>query len=218
MLRLAAFALAFAFVPASARAHPHVWIDMRSSVHFTDNGLADAIDMSWTFDAAYSQFATEDIDANNNKQFDAVELQRVADAYARNLRDLDNFTFVEAAGKPADTTALTNAKATFDKNRLTIAFRLPLAKPVDPAAVKLRYASFDPTYYVDIAPAGADVALTGGAPKNCSAALRKVDATKAGALGLARAVKMIAPTADVLNATNAVIVDVTCAIVKPAAG
>jgi hypothetical protein len=29
---------------------------------------------------------------------------------------------------------------------------------------------------------------------------------------------MIAPTADALNATNSVIVDVTCAIVKPGAG
>jgi len=38
---------------------------------------------------------------------------------------------IETGGKLTDTGALTNAKAIFDKDRLTVVFLLPLAKPVD---------------------------------------------------------------------------------------
>jgi ABC-type uncharacterized transport system substrate-binding protein len=124
--------------------------------------------------------------------------------------------FVQTGGKLTDTGAPTNAKAIFNKGQLTFVFRLPLAKPIDPAAVKLSYSSFDPTYYIDIAPSEANgVVFTGSAPKGCSFAMRKVDSTKPGALNLSQSVKMTAPTNDVLNATNASVVDIICPVVKP---
>jgi ABC-type uncharacterized transport system substrate-binding protein len=211
MFRLTALAAFFALFAVAAEAHPHVWIDMRSSIDFNDKGAVVAIGVSWTFDKFYSQFATDDIDKNNNKTFDADELQALADAYARNLKDYRYFMYVEAAGKLADVGPPTDAKAAYDNGRLTIAFRLPLAKPVDPAAVKLSYSSFDPTYYIDIAPAETNsVVFTGAAPKACSFAVRKIDSTKSGALTLAQSIRMVAPTNDVLNATSAAVVDVTC--------
>ena len=201
--------------PAAALAHPHVWIDMRSSVNFNEGGVVDAIGVGWTFDEFYSQFATDGIDKNKNGKFDIAELQELANNYAKNLKDYRYFMFVQTDGKLIDTGAPTNAKAIFDKGRLTFAFRLPLTKPVDPAAIKLSYASFDPTYYIDIAPLPTNsVVFTGSAPKSCSFALRKIDTTKAGALNIAQSVKMTAPVNDVLNATSAAIVDITCGASK----
>lgn len=204
------------FAPASAFAHPHVWIDMRSSVNFNAQGAVDAIGVAWTFDEFYSQFATDGIDKNKNGKFDASELQDLANAYAKNLKDYRYFTFVQTDSKLIDTGAPTNAKAVFDKGRLTFAFRLPLPKAVDAAAIKFSYSSFDPTYYIDIAPVETNsVVFTGTAPKGCSFALRKVDTTKVGALNLAQSVKMTTPVNDVLNATSAAVVDITCTVSKP---
>jgi ABC-type uncharacterized transport system substrate-binding protein len=201
--------------PASAFAHPHVWIDMRSSVNFNAQGAVDAIGVGWTFDEFYSQFATDGIDKNKNGKFDANELQELANSYAKNLKDFRYLMFVQTDGKLIDTGAPTNAKAVFDRGQLTFAFRLPLAKPVDPAAIKLSYSSFDPTYYIDIAPVATNsVVFTGSAPKTCSFALRKVDTTKPGALNIAQSVKMTTPVNDVLNATSAAVVEVTCAAPK----
>ena len=187
---------------------------MRSSVNFTPTGQVDAIGVAWTFDEFYSQFATDGIDRNKNGKFDPLELQDLANSYAKNLKEYRYFTFIEAGGKQAETGAPTNARAAFDKGQLTFAFRLPLAKAVDPASAKFSYASFDPTYYIDIAPVSANpVVFTGTARKGCGFTYRKVDTTR-GPLNLAQSIKMIAPTSDVLNATNAAIVDVTCPIAK----
>lgn len=208
-------AAAASFAPAAAFAHPHVWIDMRSSVNFTPQGTVDAIGVSWTFDEFYSQFATDGIDRNKNGKFDPAELQDLANAYAKNLKDYRYFMFVQTDGKLSETGAPTNAKAVFDRGQLTFAFRLPLTAAVDPAAIKLSYSSFDPTYYIDIAPAPtSSVVFTGAAPKGCSFALRKIDTTKPGALNIAQSVKMVAPVNDVLNATSASVVDITCSTPK----
>jgi ABC-type uncharacterized transport system substrate-binding protein len=204
------------FAPASAFAHPHVWIDMRSSVNFNAEGAVDAIGVAWTFDEFYSQFATDGIDKNKNGKFDPNELQDLANTYSKNLKDYRHFTFVQTDGKLVDTGAPTNAKAVFDRGQLTFAFRLPLTAPVDAAAIKFSYSSFDPTYYIDIAPIESNsVVFTGTAPKGCSFALRKIDTTKPGALNLAQSVKMTTPVNDVLNATSAAVVDVTCTVSKP---
>lgn len=212
---LTALAAGALFAPAAAFAHPHVWIDMRSSVNFNADGAVDAIGVAWTFDEFYSQFATDGLDKNKNGKLDANELQDLAATYAKNLKDYQYFTFIESGGKVAETGAPTNAKAVFNKGQLTFAFRLPLTKAVDPAAVKLSYSSFDPTYYIDIAPAAThSVVFTGAAPKSCSFAMRKVDTTKPGALNIAQSVKMTPPTDNVLGSTNAAIVDVTCTASK----
>lgn len=202
-------------LPVAAQAHPHVWIDMRSAVNFNAAGAVDAVGVSWTFDEFYSQFATDGIDKNKNGKFDPAELQELATTYAKNLKDYRYFMFIQTDGKLAETGAPTNPKAVFDKGQLTFAFRLPLAKAVDPAAVKLSYSSFDPTYYIDIAPVATNgVVFTGAAPKGCSFAMRKVDSTQPGALNLGQSIKMTAPTNDVLLATNAIVVDITCSVSK----
>ena len=211
-MKRALVCLGLACLPAvAAQAHPHVWVDMRSAVNFNAAGAVDAIGVSWTFDEFYSQFATDGIDKNKNGKFDPAELQELASTYAKNLKDYRYFMFIETNGKLAETGAPSSAKAAFDKGQLTFAFRLPFAKAVDPAAVKLSYASFDPTYYIDISPvATSGVVFTGAAPRGCSFAMRKVDSTKSGALNIAQSVTMTAPTNDVLNSTNAIVVDITC--------
>ena len=51
---------------AKAFAHPHVWIDMRSSVVFTDDGLIKGVDLEWTFDDGYAQMALDGLDVDGD--------------------------------------------------------------------------------------------------------------------------------------------------------
>lgn len=199
---------------APATAHPHVFIDMRSAVSFNAAGQVDAIGISWTFDEFYTQFATDGIDRNGNGRFDPAELQELANSYVKNLKEYRYFTFIELGGKLIDNATPTNARAMVKDGQLTFVFRVPLSKPADPAAMKVSFTSFDPTYYIDIAPAASTPVSFAGAPKGCSHTLRKVDTTKAGALSLAGKVRMMAPTDDVLNSTTASIIDVTCSKTK----
>jgi ABC-type uncharacterized transport system substrate-binding protein len=199
---------------APATAHPHVFIDMRSAVSFNAAGQVDAIGISWTFDEFYTQFATDGIDRNGNGKFDPAELQELANSYVKNLKEYRYFTFIELGGKLIDNATPTNARAMVKDGQLTFVFRVPLSKPADPAAMKVSFTSFDPTYYIDIAPAENTPVSFAGAPKGCSHTLRKVDTTQAGALSLAGKVRMMAPTDDVLNSTTASIIDVTCSKTK----
>jgi ABC-type uncharacterized transport system substrate-binding protein len=196
-------------------AHPHVWIDMRSAIDFNAQGRVDAIGVSWTFDEFYSQSMLDGTDRNNNHNYDANELQDLANAMAKNLKGFRYFMFIQVGNKLADTGTPTDAKATYEKGQLTLNFRLPLQQPVDPATTSVSYSSFDPTYYVDISPAQSNgVVFTGPAPKTCTYALRKVDSTRAGALNLSQSVQMTRPTTDVLNSTSAAVVSVTCSPAK----
>jgi ABC-type uncharacterized transport system substrate-binding protein len=217
MLRFALPFLAFVFAAGPAFAHPHVWIEMRSAVNLDANGNVDAIAVTWTFDEFYSQFATDGLDRNKNKKLDAAELQDLANTYAKNLKEYRYFTFIEVGGKLADVGVPAKPSATFDKGQLTFSFSLPLAKAIDPAATKIRYSSFDPTYYIDIEPVDSKAVIFSGTSRpGCSVALKTVDSTKPDALNLAQSVKMKAPTNDVLNATNAAVVDITCPAAKAA--
>jgi ABC-type uncharacterized transport system substrate-binding protein len=210
---LVTFVLALSSTTAGA--HPHVWIDMRSAIDFNAKGEVDAVGVSWTFDEFYSQFALDGTDKNNNSKYDPGELQDLANAMAKNLKGSRYFMFIQVGNKLVDTGAPTNATATYDKGQLTFAFRLPLLQPANPAATRVSYSSFDPTYYVDIAPAESNgVVFTGPAPKTCNFSLRKVDSTRAGALNLSQPIQMTRPTSDVLNSTSAAIVDVTCVTAK----
>lgn len=200
-------------VPAGA--HPHVFIDMRSAVSFNAAGQVDAIGISWTFDEFYTQFATDGIDRNGNGKFDAAELQDLANSYVKNLKEYRYFTFIELGGNLIENATPTNARAVVKDGQLTFVFRVPLAKPADPSSTKVSFTSFDPTYYIDIAPAESAPVSFAGAPKGCTHTLRKVDTTKPGALSLAGKIRMLAPTNDVLNSTTASIIDITCPKTKP---
>jgi ABC-type uncharacterized transport system substrate-binding protein len=49
-----------------------------------------------------------------------------------------------------------------------------------------------------------------GAPKHCTHALARVDSTRPGGYNLSTSIRMTAPADDVLNSTNAAVVEVSC--------
>ena len=84
---------------APARAHPHVWVEMRSDVVFNDQGLITAMNLMWTFDDGYAQMALEGLDTNGDGVYDPTELDPLSKENIASLRDYDYFTVMRFNGE-----------------------------------------------------------------------------------------------------------------------
>jgi ABC-type uncharacterized transport system substrate-binding protein len=164
-------ALLFALLPAVARAHPHVWVSVRSEVVFTPDGRIKGVRHAWTFDEMYSAFALQGL-GKDGKPPTREELAPLAKTNAESLAEFDYFTFAR----------YDNAKAPFgppedvwleadDKKIVTMHFILPLEKPAA-ARKPFSFQVYDPTYFVafDFEKQN-PVSLAAAAPAGCSTSL-----------------------------------------------
>lgn len=155
---------------ASAHAHPHGWIDIQTRLLLDDVGRLTAIEQAWLFDELYSAFILEEFDQEGI----SVEqgLLELAQADIAALREYDYFTTIEVDGvaRPLGTVELfSNGVAA---ERIWLKFELPLAEPLALAAGSLRYAVYDPTYFIEIAHAGEPgVSFAGPGAEACTAEL-----------------------------------------------
>ncbi|MEP0706625.1 MAG: DUF1007 family protein [Parvibaculum sp.] len=156
--------------PTSSRAHPHVWIDMRTEMHFDPEGRLTAIGVAWTFDEFYSAFAVEGAEKGEDG-YDEELLAGLTDVNLENLAEWNYFTEVVSGDAPVTTGKAENGKSTWDDEtgRLTLSFVVPLETPQAPSAatpVKIRV--YDPSYYISIDYLKDDpVLMTGDVPAGC---------------------------------------------------
>ncbi len=148
-----------------ATAHPHVWIQARSTV-VVDDAAVVAVRHSWTFDRLFSAHAVADLLPGPDGAWSQADLQPLADLYAETLPPWRFFTELRAEVDPAPTLAARPMWLEHDGQRLTLHLDLDVTPPVPVAAFdQLRV--HDRTYYVSIAYAGADAVELVGAP-GCS--------------------------------------------------
>lgn len=172
--RAAAWLLALAVLAAGgqAAAHPHVWVTARAQLAF-DGDNVTAIRHSWTFDPAYSQYATQGLDANGDGKLDAAELADLATANVDGLYEFDFFTKAKANGKALAFTKATDSAMEFRDGALTLHFTLPVDPPA-PANKALAVEILDPTYFVSFlfAP-DADAATVTGRQPGCAVTITR---------------------------------------------
>jgi len=166
---LAALALSVAVAGARpALAHPHVWIDARSVVVFDAQQRVAALRVHWRFDEFYSLFAIEGLDSNGDGRLDPAELQPLAELNVTSLKEYGYFTEVLADGEPVAFEDARDYNSRYEEGILSLQFEIPLAAPVDPRVAKVRFRSYDPTFYIAIEPALQDpVAFAGTPPPSC---------------------------------------------------
>lgn len=147
---------------ANAKAHPHAWIDLETTVVFDDAGLVKGLRVGWLFDDFYSAFSLDGVKPTQ----DALNI--LAETNLKNLSEYDYFTQITADGKKLATQKVTDYHTELRGKRLWLEFFVPLESGVDPKKSKLTYAVFDPTYYVEIlhAETGDPIRLEGQA-KGC---------------------------------------------------
>ncbi|OEJ66919.1 DUF1007 family protein [Magnetovibrio blakemorei] len=135
-----------------AQAHPHAWIDLRSTVKQDEQGRVSALVMDWTFGLYYSAFILEDIlkQGTPSPENLAKLLNETASENLKNLREYDYFTVVKADDEKQTLGDVAEFKTEIRDQRLWMRFEIPLPTPIDPKAHKITYAVFDPTYYIEI--------------------------------------------------------------------
>jgi ABC-type uncharacterized transport system substrate-binding protein len=154
---------------ASATAHPHVWVAIRSEVVFSDGKIL-GVRHAWEFDEMYSAFAVQGL-GKNGKPPTREELAPLAKTNVESLAEFDYFTYGKQNGaktafkEPQDVYLEAN-----DKKIVTLHFFLPLETPV--AATKpFSFQVYDPTYFVAFAFEKKDPIKLAKAPSGCSVSL-----------------------------------------------
>lgn len=163
--------IAFAFcalVATAAEAHPHVFIDAREEIVFDAAGKMTAVRHIWQFDAAFTAFAVQGLDADGDGQLSDEELQPLAKVNVESLKEFHYFTRLKVNGVRAPVETPQEYWLDFHDSRLTLFYTLPLKAPTS-VGPNTTLEVFDPEYFVAFNFV-ADKAITlNGAPPNCTA-------------------------------------------------
>jgi len=161
-------------VAGDARAHPHVWIDARSTVVFDDQQRIAALRVSWRFDEFYSLFAIEGLDTDGDGKVSDAELRPLAELNVTSLKEYRYFTYVTADGADLPYGPVSEYASRFEDGILSLEFVIPLETPVDPRRAQVSFRSYDPTFYIAVEPALQDpVRLAGSPPPLCRAVVEE---------------------------------------------
>jgi len=145
ILVVALLSLAFA---APARAHPHVWVTMKSEVIYAQDGSVTGIRHAWSFDDMFSAFATQGLDATEKGKFSREELAPLAKVNIESLKEYDYFTYATVDGvKVPMAEPLPDYWLDYKDQVLTLNFTIPFKTPAK--AKELSIDIYDPTIFVD---------------------------------------------------------------------
>ncbi len=154
-------------VALPAGAHPHVWIDARTTLRFEDGAIV-AVGMEWRFDEVFSDFVLAEFDADGDGAFDAAETGKAEQEAFVALADLGWLTHLRVDGQEMPLTAYRDFALGAADGIVTYRFELPLAQPVDPARSDVLLGVYDATYYIDVVMAESEpVLFTGQPPEGC---------------------------------------------------
>jgi ABC-type uncharacterized transport system substrate-binding protein len=143
-LALAAFILPF--VASAARAHPHVYVTMKSEIVYDAEGRMTGIRHHWTFDDMFSSYATQGLESKQKGVFTREELQPLAEVNITSMKEFDYFTEGKMNGQKVEFGAPTDYFLELKDQLLTLHFTLPLKTPVQTKSVDLEI--YDPLYFV----------------------------------------------------------------------
>jgi len=81
------------FMLTGAFAHPHVFVEARSRLVFDDAGQAVAVRHAFRFDDAFTAFAIQGFDKNNDGVYSREELSELAEVNIESMAEWGYFTF-----------------------------------------------------------------------------------------------------------------------------
>ncbi len=149
-IRIVLAALVTLTFAAPARAHPHVWVTMKTDLIYAADGTVTGLRHHWAFDDMFSAFATQGLESKEKGKFTREELSALAKVNVESLKEYDFFTYATVDGKKVP---LTDPQPDYwlDYNDaiLTLNFTLPFKTPVKTKELKIEI--YDPTIFVDFA-------------------------------------------------------------------
>lgn len=168
----AASALAFAacgLAVAPAAAHPHVWVNVETTVLY-DAGKVTGFKHLWAFDDMYTAMAIQGLDKNKDGTYSREELAELAQVNIDGLKDFAFFTFAKHGDKPL---ALSPPKDYWLEHKdglLSLHMTIPLTEALPAETEGLNFAVYDESFFIafDLAKDN-PIKLSEGAPPGCVA-------------------------------------------------
>lgn len=139
-------ALALMLAPLSLHAHPHAWIDVRSTVILSAEGLVSAIEEEWLFDELYTAAVLEGLQSDSPGK--KVVVGDFAAEVIENLGPYGYFMRITENDRPVKLGTVTQFKSEMQGQQLKLSFTAPLATPLDPVRQSVSFSVYDPTYYI----------------------------------------------------------------------
>ena len=158
-------ALVLLLAGGPARAHPHVWVTIRSELLYAPDGSLTGVRHVWTFDDMFSAFAVQGIESKEKGVFTRAELAALAEVNVSSLKEFDYFTHAKADGKKALFVDPVDYWLEYKDAVLILHFTLPLKTPVKAKTVSLEI--YDPTWFVDFSFADSNPVSLGAGPAGC---------------------------------------------------
>lgn len=168
-------AVPFALAPHVASAHPHVWVNVETTVIY-DAGKVAGFKHRWTFDDMYTAMAVQGLDKNGDGTYTRQELAELAQVNIDGLRDFDFFTYARIKETPVKLAPPKDYWLEHKDGVLSLNFTLPIAEPVPAETEGFEFAVYDQTFFIafDLAKEN-PVRLSEGAPAGCSASIGNAD-------------------------------------------
>jgi ABC-type uncharacterized transport system substrate-binding protein len=164
-------AASVALGPATAEAHPHVWITAKSELLYAPDGMVTGVRHAWTFDDMFSTYALQGIEAKTKGAYSREELSSLAQTNVESLKEYGFFTFAKADGKKQKFQEPVDYYLEYKDTALTLHFTLPVRTPFK--ATQLLLEVFDPAFFIDFKFADKDPVQLVGAPANCKMAFQR---------------------------------------------
>lgn len=152
----------------AAEAHPHIFVDARSEIVFDAEGQISAVRQIWQFDAAFTAFAIQGLDADGNGELTHDELEPLAKVNVDSLEEFDFFTYLTVGKDNLSFLPPDEYWLEFYGGRLTLFYTLPLAAPVA-VGPQTTLEVFDPEYFVAFNFTGDESVTLVDAPAGCTA-------------------------------------------------
>lgn len=182
-----------------ATAHPHVFIESETTLLVNKHYEITGIRHRWKFDDGYTAFALVGMDVDKDGKYSALELEPLA---KENIESLDQFEFFTYGSQEKDKLKFktpTDAVLTYDNKELVLEFTLPLEKPKKILANPLKFAVYDPEFFIAFMDPKnkASVAFEKGTSKQCM-----IEKKKAGADQTALIEQRLGQPMDLTNEEN----------------
>src|SRR5947207_5593004 len=114
---------------AAARAHPHIWVTVKSELVYAPDGTVTGVRHAWTFDDMFSVFATQGLETKTKGVFTREELAPLAEVNVTSLKEYDYFTYATLDGKKVSFVDPKDYWLEFNDSVLTLHLVLPLQTP-----------------------------------------------------------------------------------------
>lgn len=149
-----------------ARAHPHVFVTVKSTIVY-ENGVPKAVRHAWRFDDMFSSFAVQGLDTDTDGSLSRAELQALAEVNVTSLKEFDFFTYGKAGSGDLAFAEPVDYWLEHDGKGLTLHFTLPVTTATKSDTTRIEI--YDPSYFVSFSLVEGPAVALEGAPEGCRA-------------------------------------------------